>query len=75
MDFENIMLSGVSQRKTPYDFTYMWNLKNKINKTDRLIDTENRLMGGRREGVWETGWEMWRDSEVQIVSYKTVTGR
>lgn len=31
MDLEGIMPSEVSQRKTqiPYDFTSMWNLKNK----------------------------------------------
>ena len=36
----------------PYDFTYMWNLKSKINKQNRknLIDTENKLMVARREG-------------------------
>ena len=29
-----------------YDFTYMWNLNNKINKQnkDRVIDTDNRVM-------------------------------
>ena len=31
MDLEGIMLSEISQkeRKIPYDFTYIWNLKNK----------------------------------------------
>ena len=33
MDLEGIVLSEISQRKTKcHDFTYMWNLKNKINK-------------------------------------------
>ena len=34
-----------------YDFTYMWNLNNKINEQNRnrLIDTENRLMVSSRE--------------------------
>ena len=33
MDLENIMLSEIrqSERKIPYDFTHMWNLKNKLN--------------------------------------------
>ena len=29
MDLENILLSEVSERKTSYDITYMWNLKKK----------------------------------------------
>ena len=34
------------ERQMLYDFTYMWNLKNKINKQHRneLIDAENILM-------------------------------
>jgi len=28
MDLESIMLSKVSQRKIPHDFTHMWNLRN-----------------------------------------------
>ena len=45
------------KRQIPYDFTYMWNLKYKINKWDgnRLIDTENKLMVARREGVGGMG--------------------
>ena len=34
MDLESIMLSEISQsekKQVPYDFTYMWNLENKIN--------------------------------------------
>ena len=42
MDLEGIMVSEISQtKKDIYDLTYMWNLKN---KTNRLIDTENKLM-------------------------------
>ena len=52
---EAIMLSEIRQRKTnTYDVTYMWNLTNKMNyKQNRykLIDTENKLMVTRREGV------------------------
>ena len=42
-----------------YDFTYVWNLKSKINKKNknRLIDTENRLMAARGEEDWRTGVE------------------
>lgn len=28
-ELEGIMLSELSQRKTPYGFTYVWNLNNK----------------------------------------------
>ena len=56
------------ERQIPYDFTYMWNLKNTTNKT-KLIDTENRMMVGR-------GWKgrgvgvMGEDQEVHTCSYK-----
>ena len=35
--------SDRERKQMPYDFIYMWNLKNKINKQNRnkLIDTEN----------------------------------
>ena len=32
MDLEDIMLGKISQRKTMYGFTYIWNLKKKQNK-------------------------------------------
>ena len=38
MDLEGIMLSVISQAETVrylYDFTYMWNLKNKTNKHNK----------------------------------------
>ena len=31
-ELENIMLSKMRQRQTPYDFTHMWNLRNKTNE-------------------------------------------
>ena len=42
------------KKQIPYDFTYMWNLKNKTNeqtkqKRNRLIDTENKLVVARGE--------------------------
>ena len=45
------------ERQMPYDFTYMWNLKNNINKQNRniLIDTESRLKFANGERGWETG--------------------
>ena len=41
----------------PYDFTGRWNLKNKTNEQrkpnqTKLLDTEDRLVIIRREGVW-----------------------
>ena len=61
MDLEIITLCKVSQRKTSYAITYMWNLKkitqmNLLIKQTRFIGLENKLMGevGGRDklGVW-----------------------
>ena len=54
----SIILSKIRnrERQMPYDFIYMWNLKNKImNKWSRniLIDTKNILMVARWEGRFE----------------------
>ena len=56
MNLESIMLIEKSdrERQIPYDFTYMRNLKNKINEQikqsrNRLIDTENKQVVDRRE--------------------------
>ena len=43
-------LKSFGCRRIPYEFTYMCNLKNKINKMERLIDTENTLEVAREEG-------------------------
>ena len=44
------------ERQTPFDLTYMWNLKNKMNKQNKhgLIDTENKwwLPDERGVGSW-----------------------
>ena len=32
MELKHIMLSEISQRKTTYDFTHMWNLRSKTNE-------------------------------------------
>ena len=37
MHFENTMLNEVSQRQIPYDFTYMWNLKNKTHRSREQV--------------------------------------
>ena len=44
--------SAFWEERQIYYFTYMWNLKNNINKqnTNRLIDPEKRLMVTRGEG-------------------------
>ena len=58
MDLVGIMRSEISQRKTSAIlFTYMWNLKSKINKQnkDQVMDTQIKLMVPRREGCWGTG--------------------
>ena len=49
----------VRERQIPYDFTYMWNLINKINLKNKIetdsSDTENRLTAVRGEGVGIVG--------------------
>ena len=40
MDLDSIMLTEISQRKTNmYNFTYMWNLKNKTNEQTKQKKT------------------------------------
>ena len=59
MDLGGIMLSEISltEKDRVYDFTYMWNLKNKINtqNRNRLIDTENRERCQIRRGLGGAG--------------------
>ena len=58
MYLEGIMLSKISEtekRHILFDFTSLWNLKNKINnkhnKTGGVIDTENQQAAARGKGV------------------------
>ena len=54
MDIEGNMLREVSQRRQiPYDFTYKWNLKNKINKQNSNKLIENILTIAWWEGMGE----------------------
>ena len=55
----------IRERHIPYDFPYMWNLMDKINKQNRtrLIGTENRLTPVREKGDWRTGWKTKRLSK------------
>ena len=43
MDLENIMLSEIRQRQILYDFTYMCNLRDKINK-QRKKETKKQTL-------------------------------
>ena len=47
------------ESQIPYDITYMWNVKYDTNEhiyeTNRLTDTENRLVVAKRDVV-EEGW-------------------
>ena len=71
MDLEGIVLSEISQRQKDksYDITYMWNLKNKINKQNRnrLTNTENKWMVSRQRGVGRMG-----EKSNEIKKYKLV---
>ena len=42
MELEGIMLREISQRKIPYDFTPMWNLRNKTDE-HRVREGKNRI--------------------------------
>ena len=61
------------KRQIQYDLTYMWKLKNK--PTNKLIDTENRLMVTRGRGQWvgKTGEDESKDTSLQLqVSHRRV---
>ena len=45
------------ERQIQYDLTYMWNLKNKRNKQNRLID-KNKLVFARTGGGVNGRWEI-----------------
>ena len=63
-------MKSVRERQIPYDFTHMWNLRNKTNEQgrkregegerekektrNRLLTVENTVMATRGEGV--EGW-------------------
>ena len=47
--------SPVRERQMPYDFTYMWNPMNKINKIETDSQIEDRLTAVRREGLGQLG--------------------
>ena len=54
MDLENIIQSGINQKDEHHIiFIYVWNLKYDTNeliyKTERLTDTENKLVITKRE--------------------------
>lgn len=58
VDLKGIVLSEMSQteRQIPHDFTYLWNpqkttTKTQMNKQNKLIDTENRLMVAKEEAI------------------------
>ena len=54
MDPQGIMLSEIKVG-IPYDFTYMWNLKNKINEQTKLKQTHSNTEqtdGCQGGGVW-----------------------
>ena len=59
MDLEGTVPSEISQteKQVPYDFTYMWNLKN---KTEIDSDSENKQVAARGEGGWQGDeWNSW----------------
>lgn len=65
------MLSEISQRRIPYDFTCMWNLKNKTNEQAKQKQTHKHREPVVAEG--EEDGEMGKGGEwgVQASSYGT----
>ena len=61
MELEGIMLSEISQRKQiPYDFTQIWNLRNRLNEQRKKRQTKTetltfKLVVTRGEVVWRMG--------------------
>ena len=53
------MLSEISQSQIPYNFTYVWTLKHKINGQTKQKQThrykEQQTDGFQRGGVWGLG--------------------
>ena len=59
MDLESVMLSEISQRQMPYDFTYMWNLETKQNEQRKKTHKQkHRLKHKEQTGGYqsESGW-------------------
>ena len=51
MDSDSILLSETSEKDKLYDFNYMWNLKNKANKTETNHRYTEQTSGCQRSGV------------------------
>ena len=47
MDLEGIMLSEIRERQMLYDFTHMWNLRNKTNR--KKIQTKKQTLNYREQ--------------------------
>ena len=63
MGLEAIMLSEISQRQVLYDFTYIWDLKNRTNektkqKRNRLIQKTNCWLPERWRGLREEDYRI-----------------
>ena len=48
-------VKGLLARQIPFEFSYMWNLMNKKQNSNRSIDTDNRLTAVRGEVGCEAG--------------------
>ena len=64
MDLKDIMPSKISQSPVSYDFTYMWNLKNKnINRnqfTKKCVSEMGERWGwlSKRRGIRSTNFQL-----------------
>ena len=80
MNLEGIVLNEMGLiEKDSMCFTYMWNLKNKINSNNnksgnKFIDTESILRDTRREGHWGEKKAKRMRRAVQVGSCKVDVG-
>ena len=49
------------ERQIPYDFIYMWNVKNKMHEQTKQKQTHRGQTNCQMVGVWEAGWKKWRN--------------
>ena len=63
------------ERQTPYDFTYMWNLKKQskwINKNQKQTKYRERTDGlprGESRGDEQNGWRVLGDNTLQVMEW------
>ena len=69
--YAEIELEKVRERKMPYDFTYIWSIKNNINEQTK----QKQIHKYSDKDQWLGDWvKKWRDCEVDTGIYQVVPG-